>query len=455
MIQRNPLGNYKEIVDNIAPYYTNNKIVQKGGFYHTDYNFRGTHTGGAFIKDNNKKFFYNNNKFFLTKKVSTGYSSIEVDFMLPYLKSKQLLTLGENNDIVFIKSIDEYNNIIYTTNGHYNHEIGDFIKILANQCTVTSDYNAIGLDKINIISENPVLNQSELILITESDYSSTITYEIDSILEEVITGDSYYYRLQLKENLKKGLTSGDFIYLKTYPLYQSPEIKLPVHFINRSNLGPFLLDYLSANMLDTFTDTVYNCILYDNDNNTYTYNNLKQNEPVMYGDIKASCFLFGNVSKGTVSFSRNNEFIGKYNDNGEFEIFLEFTPEVSPPADISWEFDIISPVYNKFFVEFTNNIKKSSNLVANIQHKIKYKPNTNTTSGIILGLKGTAGSYFKMTDWEVNKKIKKLKYNILVKSADTAKWLGSDILIKPLLPQLADIKLAMDKSKFDGGKIII
>jgi len=453
---KNPVSVLSEIVDLIAPYTTNNLIIPKGALYHTDPTYTGDLYYGSLWGDPPQQYIYSNNLFYLTDALTSNFTRFEVDTLLPYMEANHLITIGDSADIVLVTDINEDTNILTTTAGKYSHVAGEPIRILGKQCVVQSDYNSGIPNIIDIASDIPILKGANLIVINSADYSTYITYEITNINSVFTSGDIYYYELTLDTALLLHLTYGDFIYIQSHPFYISKTLPMPLHYITNRELGPFFLDYMKAEMVDVTVDVKYQYNLYDTNNNILLSGALVQNTPVLYADIPASSFMLGDIIKGTVSYTTTGAFVGKYNEDGEFQMFLPFVTGIIPPTGIEWEADLFSPVNSSFFIQWKNGKHKVEAITANANKTITIIPYYDMeVSGILIGAKGEVGSYFTITDWKVNKKAYKLDFSILAKVNNQEHWLGSDILFKPLFPVIADIQFAFDKTNYDNGTIFI
>jgi len=253
----------------------------------------------------------------------------------------------------------------------------------------------------------------------------------------------YSYQVTIDVPLKKSLLAEEVFYLRAYPAYFSPILKIPKFLRSVNQVGPHLLDWTSGRITlgdlsaKTEVDEFVAIQPYDRFKDKIVQDPylINKNHSVSNMGISADTFLFWKKIAGTMKYTPNGT-LGVCNDEGKFGMFQRLHP---PMPNANWRIPVnvedetilrIHLLPGDDYVEFT--IAPSSSATVILDSSVDF-PNLTEIEGILVTISSAANSTVEFKQWEptITPQVDRYRFHIMAKTTKEAEWLSTSLIVKP------------------------
>ncbi len=471
------LRRYNELINGIAPHYSN-VVVQPRGFpIFSDPLLKGQvrfsrKTGADFAIINP------DNEIQLQAATPRNAQTLYLERPNRWLEIGAILSIGP--DIEFAIVGDFSDTLIQLTEpvaGEFTADAG--VNLYATPLFATVDapagsttvvvksrYHILSGDKISFETTPGLLtslldikvSRARLLSVVDAEAPFSLFYEI--LLEEATTVDI------------TALAGGADIYLKAQPSYLSNQVFIPQVPRSTDDIGPFLLDYVSGVLFDrpdveeqvslTVFDKLGNAIV---DDNLFPLPINKQ-FPITEMPIMGDSVVLWKVASGAMTFGKRGisqeiTAIAVCNERGQFQTTQEVIPTLPPGTEWSVPVEASTPCTIK--VTFVPNEPREFSLSAATSKQILIGTTSDDepVERIEIIVIGQDDTQVQLGNWvPTENQAFSYIYGITADVFGEAQWQATNIFNKPMFLNFASgLKGRFDSSKtpnrFNGGMLFL
>jgi len=272
--------------------------------------------------------------------------------------------------------------------------------------------------------------------------------------------NNYLYQLNLDQPIQRIIPAGTTVYMRAYPGYFSPSIRVPNALFTSEPLGPFLLDLFSGMLLEgnTFRETF--AIKTINRSGAFvvgdgsTYVTTRRNAPIFDRPIAAHVPLFWELAEGTMRITPNRVVL-KMSDKFVFSTGIKCVPPF--PANKQWQISAKATedctlrfFFNPHpFVEYTLLSGSTTSI------SVPIPPGDDVTDIEINVRANSSACEVQLSDWTSTLNIvENIEYSLVVEAVGQATYQSTGLLLKPFFLGSEFLKATWDSGElFDGGKV--
>ncbi len=458
------MGTYQDIVNLLESSVTEFaalQIVPRGTPYFQDLLMTGELRFGRRLGAN-FAVINPDNQVTLTADADTQTLQLSVSRILDWFELGALLSF--NTTVMFeIQDWDtNYNTVTIGTNLPADQSTGDSLTLWATPLVVFAD-SAVGAQQITVASRYNLLNGDVVTFPTSTVISSLLENPVVLSQNGGASGNSdfpYLFTLTLQNPMPIALTAGiSRMYLRAYPGYYSPVLRVPV--LPSSQMGPFLLDYLSSPLdaVQSYLETFSVRTLDGSDtpiigapSSMVTVN---KNYPVLSRPITAENILFWQVQRGSGGFISPNRYRLITDSNGWGRVSTRVIPSI--PSGSSWSFKVQATASGLFRFYTDANGFQDYPLVANQLTTVTFSTPTGATINRIeiLAALDIAGAEVAISDSSVNgPNALSFQYGLVLQVVGQTNYQCTSAIVKPYFLSLSNLTGNYDSGLTYNGGII-
>jgi len=276
--------------------------------------------------------------------------------------------------------------------------------------------------------------------------------------------DTFYsqiYRLELNGPINRKIIAGSLVYVRAYPAYFSPQIKVPNALFTANPLGPFLIDLLSGRLLEgnNFNETLaiksFNRAGQFVLGNVSEFSTVEKNHVIVDRPWAAHYPMFWQLAEGTMRLTPTRVIFKVY-ANRLFRVGIKCIPNL-PATGTQWRVSLstnddctIRFIFKPHPAqEFALMSGSTSNVV------IQIPAGASVTDVEINVLGNSSLTEVKMSDWSpVRDTIESIQYSYVIEAIGQATYQSTGLILKPFFMGSEFLTTSWDSGAiFDGGKI--
>ncbi len=324
-----------------------------------------------------------------------------------------------------------------------------FIGGVEAQLTVRGRFDVLLGDKLWIQSDPNLL-------------LSGVEYEVSFVQANTTSMSLRNSVVGLNVALPVGAIADDsVVYLRAYPAYRSPVVRVPD--VNRAPypIGPFVLDYVSGSMNDRPDQPEFLSV------QTFDVTGapidpyprlVRKNTPVIGVPIHQSAFLFFNVHSGSC-FYRNQRVILRTDEHGKCLIWADLLPAWTGPFAWQARMRFVSGSSLRVRYQFFPNEPVEAGFGGGgISKNLTFEiPGGVESTRLLLILQGEPNGEIEMDGWNcVRDEVARVQYGIVAERVGRTDWQANSIQLKPYFKTIADLRTQLDSGiHLDSGTLFL
>lgn len=458
------ISRIEEVVNSTISSYAHTKIFPRGLPVYLDSLLRGS-TRFAKRTGNNIAVINPNNTFSFTTLPSV--SDTVVQLVNPSgIVINSILSIGPGKELLQVS--DVINNNFLITNPIKVTPLSTDKCLLYAVPIIVAETASKGTTTITVKCNLPLTNGDIFVHLYSQDLLQSLT-EIKTTQVSYLgtTTDINYpnlYRLSLISPLTVALNTNTITYIRAFPAYFSQVIPIPNATFTSEPLGPFLLDFLSGNLLEgnAFGENLSVRLL--NRSNEYifgdvgTYVSVDKNAGIFNRPWSSAYPMFWDVAEGHIKLSSNRCHFFT-NDKKVFCAGIRCIPFIEVPNDLHFRISLKSNEDCSLRIIFNPNSPQEINLTAGATSTftITLSSSTPVENVEINILSSTNTCEVQMTDWSlVEGIVTSIQYNIMIEAIGQATYNATGMILKPYFLGSELLKGTYDSGiTFDGGRVYL
>ena len=273
--------------------------------------------------------------------------------------------------------------------------------------------------------------------------------------------NTYLYYLYLEKPLGRDIQASSTAYMRAYPAYFSPVVRVPNALFTAEPIGPFLVDLFGGRLLEGKTPKETLAIKTINRTgayvlgNTSVYVTVPKNTTIFERPIAAHAPIFWDLAEGVMRMTPNRTLM-KVNEKGQFSVGLKCVPNI--PSGQSWNISVkvsedctIRWYFNPYpFQEFS--FLAGTTTTVTVSTPVMSDPIDSLEINI---LANSPQCEVQLSGWTpASNTIETMEYSIVVEAMGEATYQTTGLLIKPYFMGPEFLKTTWDSgATFDSGKV--
>lgn len=461
------ISRMEQVVNSTLTGYSHVKIMPRGLPLFSDQLLRGT---ARFAKrtGNTISVFNPDNTYKITSNVTAGSSQILLDRNPTWMTPDVLVTLGPEKELAEVDDIIDNQIFLKTEVTQTYTAITDKVLLFAFPLVLSVDASN-GDTQVYVKSYHKLGNGDTFCYLqTPGLLLSIFQIRVKQATYLGTTTDPYYsnfYSLELEKPVNRNIKTGEVCYFRAFPAYFSSNIRVPNAIFTTEPIGPFLLDFLSGNLLEgspfkeTFAIKTLNktggYILGDVGN----YVTVDKNYLVVERPFTAHFPMFWDLGEGIMHLA-SNKLLMKVSDKMQFAVNFRCVPHIPKASTVrQWRVNLRSSDDATIRFQFHPNPWQEFSLLANFTTSVVLTlPALADVENLEINILGTnPTTEVTMSDWTpVSDTASDIQYSIVVEAIGEATYQASGLIIKPyfLGPELLKTQYDIG-SIYDGGKVYL
>jgi hypothetical protein len=403
------------------------------------------------------------NQITITADADTQTTQLSVSRILDWFEVGALLSF---NTTVMLELLDwdtTYNTVTIAQTLPADQSAGDALTLWATPLIVWAD-SLEGAQQITVASRYNLLNGDVVTFPTSTLVSSLVENLVILSQNGGASGNPdfpYLFTLTLQNPMPIALSAEQAspMYLRAYMGYYSPVVRVPV--LTSSQMGPFLLDYLSSPLdaVQSYQETFSVRTLDGSDNpiigTPSSMLTVNKNYPVLSRPIAAENILFWQVQRGSGGFISPNRYRLITDSNGWARVSTRVIPSI--PSGSSWSFKVQATSSGLFRFYTDAGGFQDYQLVANQLTTVVFSttPGSVITRIEILAAFQIPGSEVAISDSTVNgPNALSFQYGLVLQVVGQANYQCTSAIVKPYFLSLSNLTGNYDSGLTYNGGII-
>ena len=270
------------------------------------------------------------------------------------------------------------------------------------------------------------------------------------------------YYLQLAGPVVKFIDAGTVVYIRAYPAYFSSTVRVPNSVLSGQSMGPFLIDNLSARLLEGQAYKEVLSVKLQTQPGVYvlgdafSYATIQKNFVVTNRPWHAHFPLFWDLAEGTTRITPSRILL-RVNEAGLFCIGTKCVPKFPPGG--SWRISVkASDDCNLRFI-FSPDAPQDFTLLSGVTKNITVNAPIGQDAASIEINAYSASSIceISLSDWTpaVNT-VDQISYSIVIEATGIAAYQSTGLMVKPYFLSSDFLGTNWDlEANFDSGKVYL
>lgn len=401
----------------------------------------------------------------LTANVSVQTTVLPVARVLPWLEQNALVTFNGIEQYSVIDWSAQSGNVILGQPLLQPQAKGDTLSLWATPLRVEVD-SAQGTSTIFVNSRYNLMN-GDTITVPINDLLSSLTERNILVAQNAgPSGDPDFpitFALTLDAPMPVPLVAQEsLIYMRAWPGYYSPVLTVP-KLQNPSQMGPFLLDYLSTPLDSTpqYVET-FSARTFDSGGNPIngalnSMLTVQKNYPVINRPIWAESMLFWKIIRGSGGFTYPNRYRLITDTEGKARVRTDLVPQF--PSGQTWTMKVTPTSSGLFRVLSGQYGFQDFPITANTTQVIQFStPSGGQVDRLeFLTLLDQPGSQVVLQDANIaGALVATFQYGLVFRLLGSSNFQSTSCIVKPYFLALSDLSTTYDSGQtYDSGFIYL
>lgn len=454
----------ENIIEQATPEYATLKVVARGTPIFPDILMKGE-MRFAIRLGANLSVMTPDNLTELTAAVTVQQTILPVARVMPWLEQGALLSFNGIEQYTVADWSAADGTIIVNEPLTEPQALGDQLKLWATPLRVQAD-SAINASTIFVESRYTLLNGDKITFPINNLLSSLTERTVILAQSGGASGDPDFpniFALTLDQPMPIALEAQETpMYMRAFPGYYSPVLSVP-RLQNPSQMGPFLLDYLSTPLdsIPSYTET-FSARTFDSgggaiDGTLSSMITIGKNYPVVRRPMWAEGMMFWEIQRGSGGFTYPNRYRLITDDSGKARVQTRLVPAF--PSGFSWSMKVTPTSSGIFRVGSAPYGFQDFTLNANQTTIVTF---STPTGGVVTELDflthlDEPGAQVVLQDANIQGSlVASIQYGMVFQVLGDANFQATSAIVKPYFLSLSDLSTTYDSGQdYDSGFIYL